>query len=160
MNRNEKYKAFFDVVRRDLRGVSPGIVWDGTPRPGNWNVFIKLATGVWYGVGFTTDHLKDRLLRVDLHLQYKSREETQALFNALQGQRDVIEHGLALSLAEIKNLRWEGLGDTKAARIATYRPRFIEVDDAYLKELGVFAVKALVALHGATASRVLEAIGR
>ena len=156
MNRHEKYKAFFDGVRRDLRGVSPEIVWDGTPRSGNWNVFIKLATDIWYGVGFTRGHL----MRVDLHLKYKSREETQALFNALQGQRDVIEHGVALSLAEIKNLRWEGLGKTKAARIATYRPGFIEDDDAYLKELGVFSVKALVALHGATASRVLEAIGR
>ena len=156
MNRNEKYKAFFDGVRRDLRGVSPEIVWDGTPRSGNWNVFIKLATDIWYGVGFTRDHL----LRVDLHLQYKSREETQALFNALQGQRDVIEHGLALSLAEIKNLRWEGLGENKAARIAAYRPGFIEDDDSYLKELGVFSVKALVALHGATASHVLEAIDR
>jgi len=155
MNRNEKYKAFFDGVRRDLRGVSPEIVWDGTPRSGPWNVFIKLATGVWYGVGFTRDHL----MRVDLHLQYKSREETQALFNALQDQRDVIEHGVALSLAEIKNLSWEGLGETKAARIATYRHGFI-LDDDDLKELGVFSVKALVALHGATASRVLEAIGR
>ena len=156
MNRNEKYKAFFDGLRRDLRGVSPEIVWDGTPRSGPWNVFIKLATGIWYGVGFTRDHL----LRVDLHLQCKSREETQALFNALQNRREVIDNGVALSLAEIKNLSWEGLGETKAARIATYRPGFIEDDDDYLKELGVFSVKALVALHGATASRVLEAIGR
>ena len=54
----------------------------------------------------------------------------------------------------------EGLGETKAARIATYRHGFILDDDDYLKELGVFSVKALVALHGATASRVLEAIGR
>jgi hypothetical protein len=143
-------------MRRDLRGVFPEIVWDDTPRPGLWNVFIKLVTDVWYGVGFTTDHL----MRVDLHLRYKSREETQSLFDALQGQRDVIERGVALSLTEIKNLSWEGLGNTNAARIATYRPGSIEDDEDYLKELGVFSVKALVALHGATAARVLEAIGR
>ncbi len=69
-----------------------------------------------------------------------------------------IYNAVALALAEIKNLRWEGLGKTKAARIATHRPRSIR--DDYLKQLGVFSVKALVALHGATASSALETFGR
>jgi len=68
-----------------------------------------------------------------------------------------IYNTVALALAEIKNLRWEGLGKTKAARIATHRPRSIR--DDYLKQLGVFSVKSLVDCHGATASRVLETFG-
>ena len=156
MDRNARYRKFFDDVRRQLHVVSPEIASDATPRKGNWNVFIKLSPHVWYGVGFT----RDRLLRVDLHIKCKSQEETQALFNALQDRREIIERGVALSLTEIKDLKWEDLGKTQAARIAIYRPGFIMDDDDYLKELSVFSVKALVALHEATASRVLEAIGR
>jgi Domain of unknown function (DUF4268) len=78
--------------------------------PQNWYTFSTGVAGIKYGVAFSSSRL-----RAELYIDGPDVDANAAVFQALDAEREQIEHELGFSLS------WERLDHAIACRIAVYR---------------------------------------
>jgi CBS domain-containing protein len=140
---------FADLVAR-LKAARPDITRAEKVLPQSWWEFGAGRSGFAFAWAFTYDLYKKPVLRVELYIDTRDREENNLVFSTLLNQREIIEH-------EIDSvLNWQQLDDTKrcACRISLTRPAKITDPPEELEQAKQWAVDTMLKFVDAFRGRI------
>lgn len=113
--RGKAYEDFFSHLVERFRRESPGVTEiSGNGGHVGWVGFPAGALGA--GTGFFWSVARGRRLRTELYLDGSDQETVKACFDRLYQRKAAIEADFG------GPLQWERMPETRASRIATYRP--------------------------------------
>lgn len=148
--REEKYKAFFDALLKDLRNRrKPGEMWalpDGS-RGRNFQKLGGLPIGSAVGDP-SVSFAHRRRLRVEFYIGRGDEAKNKHVYDTLHTHRQEIEARLRRAGVR-EEVSWERLDHRIASRVAIYRQGSIEYSKLELDRLRVWAVVTLVELRNA-----------
>ena len=146
--REEKYKAFFDALLKDLRNRrKPGEMWalpDGS-RGRNFQKLGGLPIGSAVGDP-SVSFAHRRRLRVEFYIDRGDVAKNKHVYDTLYTHRQEIEARLRRAGVR-EEVSWERLDHRIASRVAIYRQGSIYYSDEKLAQLREWAVVTLVELR-------------
>jgi len=132
----QSYQTFFAELLRDLKAEMPTATNATRTQPASWYMFSLGRSYVSLYWGFTND----QRFRVDVYIDTPDEAKNLAIFDALAGQKDAIDHELGFAT------EWDRSTTTRVKRITAYYSKSISIQSpsAELLDLKAWAVSTSI----------------
>lgn len=129
-----QYQAFFQTVMDELRD-RHNFTAARKALPQSWYSFSAGVSGIYYAITFT----EDGNLRAEVSISSSDRDFNKAVFDALQGQCDVLEARMGTAMTWARS-------DAKLSRIYLLTSGSVDDSPEQLEQLSGWAVSTLLKL--------------
>ena len=153
--RERAYIDFFSALCRALDPMAPFRIKDHTLTGANWHTFVGLPEAGHQMAVLAFTLASGKRARVELYIDSGDKDRNKQIFDQLHLLKGEMEAVLKEPLA------WERLDNSRASRIALYRPGAITDSEQDLESLRQWAVEAIVRFYnavGPVANRVMKAV--
>jgi len=132
-SKGEGYRAFFQGLIDELRDKHK-FTGARVGQPQNWYSFTSGVKGFYYSASFA----QGGRMRAEVYIDPGEWEQNKQVFDAFLNEKEIIEQEFGAAL------EWERLDDSRASRVAIYRPGSITSDPATLQEIHLWTIEQLL----------------
>lgn len=116
-------------------------------QPQNWYSF---PSGIISGVDYSTSFAQGGRVRAEVYIDFGGADKNKALFDRLNGQREVLEGLFG------EQLSWERLDERRASRVAVYRDGSIDASAEELGGIRAWAIDRLLKFRSVFGPKIRE----